>query len=135
MECLRDECRIYLTGCQRAYCFDKCRKAYSRTNTTHEGGSGSTNPDITVHVQAGNRTRTRKARMVQRLGLCPPAAGSRWNISQPTRVAALTSTTSPAHTLSGSTGAECMTKAELEAAGLRANRVSIPGDYDFAASR
>ncbi len=49
MECLRDECQNELTGRQRTYCSDKCRKARKRAQGTHEDGPGSTNADKPGH--------------------------------------------------------------------------------------
>lgn len=55
MECKRDGCQNELQGRQRDFCSDRCRKAQSRTNKTHEDGSGSTNADKSEQIHTLER--------------------------------------------------------------------------------
>lgn len=45
MKCMNDDCYNVLTGRQKMFCCDKCRKRQSRTNKTNEDELGRTNPD------------------------------------------------------------------------------------------
>ncbi len=63
MECKADGCTHALTGRQREFCSDKCRKRASRTQATHEDGSRATNADKTAvepgQTERGQQSRTR----------------------------------------------------------------------------
>lgn len=116
MECLRDGCQAELTGRQRAYCSDKCRKAQSRTDTTHEDGPGSTNADKPGHNYPLNAD------------TCPTL-----NPDTPTRTNRIGPDVYywPRPNTERLNWGEYMTAAELDQAGLKANRVTIPGDWDY----
>jgi len=49
MKCLNDNCDNVLTGRQRTFCSDKCRKAISRTNKAIEDGRQGVNSDRPDH--------------------------------------------------------------------------------------
>ncbi len=108
MQCYNDGCTQELTGRQRQYCSDRCRKASSRTNKAVEDGSGSTNADKsdimyadTGHAQALCHYYAHPDQYAQR------TAPELLNWGEP------------------------MNSVELTAGPFRHNRVTIPGDWDY----
>ena len=56
MECMNDNCTNALTGRQRRFCSDKCRKAQNRTDKANEDAPEWTNPDrLVVNTQPGHK--------------------------------------------------------------------------------
>ncbi len=52
MQCYNDGCTTELTGRQRQYCSDRCQKATERQRKAVEDGSGSTNADTDIPLNA-----------------------------------------------------------------------------------
>ncbi len=104
-------CDNELTGRQKNHCSDRCRKALSRTSK-----SDIPNPDTKV---GQTRTGTHPATHAEHL---------EFYYANPDRYA---TRTNPDKLNWG----PLMTMDQLEQAGLKANRVSIPGDWDFGEKR
>jgi len=125
MQCMNEKCDNELSGRQRSFCSDRCRKAVSRTNTSGEPGQ-TVNPDkVGQGVQFREECVTCE-NMVDENGVaaCEERVSYQPALCSPDRYA---SRTNPEKLNWG----EVMSSAELANAGLKANRVPIPGDFDY----
>ncbi len=116
MEC--KQCGTVLEGRQREYCSDKCRKRASRTKSTPEDGSQSTNADKTA-VEPGQIERGQPAVC----GIIPE--GSREDYTARPYAYAIRAVPDKLN------WGPWMNSQQLAEAGLKANRVGIPGDWDY----
>lgn len=132
MECRAYGCTQALTGRQREFCSDKCRKRASRTQTTPEDGSGSTNADR-MAVEPGQTERGQQSRT--RPSIPPPDPGCIRLVVGPASLDDYLDEhgrhyAPRAHPELLNWG-DWMTSLQLEQAGLKANRVPIPSDWDY----
>ena len=150
MKCKRDGCENELQGRQRDFCSDRCRKAQSRTNRTHEDRPGSPNADKVgqiptpergpLNADTLSRTDVTCSEIVTLKGDPDVTVGGvvrvettvseRVSIRPPTLIGPEVYYHPRNHPERLNWG-EHMTRLELDAAGLKANRVPIPGDWDY----
>ncbi len=149
MKCV---CGNELTGRQREFCSDKCRKRAGRTKLTHEDGLQSTNADSpdTNYPDKSNPDTTRTepfnvGEASARLEGRPPWDTGAVNAKPAAgRCSTRCLPGSHEHYIASPdkyakraipellNWGPWMSMAALEQAGLKANRVPIPGDWDYA---
>ncbi len=111
MDC--KQCGTLLTGRQREFCSDKCRMRHKRQTRTSEDGSGSTNANKVVvepeQIESEQQTRTASFEDYQ------AHPGDYVPRVQPELL----------------NWGSWMNSGQLEQPGLKANRVPVPGDWDY----
>ncbi len=132
MDC--KQCGTVLEGRQREYCSDKCRKRASRTKPMPEDAPQSTNADTMVvergQSERGQPTRTAGDAEHHDACLCVQAmvAGPgtlEHYLASPDKYI-------PRREPDKLNWGPWMDSHQLEQAGLKGNRVAIPGDWDYA---
>ena len=120
MDCIN--CSSALSGRKQRFCSDKCRMAYNRDNKTPEDAPGSSKPEQTIpeHHAKPEQTEPEQANPNK-----PELSGIDHYYAHPDLYI---KRLEPERLNWG----EPMTMAELASAGLKCNRVSIPGDWDYA---
>lgn len=111
------QCDNALTGRQREYCSDKCRKQASRTKPTHEDGPGSPNADKMVVEHPPNADISERGQRTRTASFDDYWENPNDYVSrqEPDKL---------------NWGA-WMSSQQLSAAGLKGNRVTLPGDWDY----
>ena len=140
--CLRDGCKNMLTGKQR-FCSDKCRKAASRTGNPDKPKS-DTEVGQDVLVNSGPHEYNHPSLIIPELDpnfspityIHPDQAGSlKEDWVEPASLEDYNDNNDRKYITRANPDklnwGPWMTTEELVAAGFRANRVSIPGDWDY----